>query len=116
MGGRFKPESVIGMGQNTQEVDLTPPPQQELQYALNQEGILSGYSSDTYGANSRLLSEDSANAEVIAPCLKMDPRIRFIDGYEHFVGKFRESYPVWYRVIFIVGICASFVSLYCLFK
>lgn len=98
------------------EVDLTPPPQQELQYALNHEGILSGYSSDTYGVESRLLNGNSANAKVIAPCLKMDLRIRFIDGYEHFVGKFRESYPVWYRFIFIVGICASFVSLYCLFK
>ena len=98
------------------EVDLTVPDQQELSYVLGSSGILSGYNSDTYGVESWLLNDGSPQSEVIKPCLKMDLRIQFIDGYEHYVGWFRELHPALYRVVFLLGICASIITVYCLFE
>lgn len=94
-------------------LDLERPSEQEIRVALKSSGILRGREPDTYGLESRLLKE-GPQVKVIAPCLEMDLATKFIEGFDRFLGKYRETYPAIYRGIFLLTILGSFASLYCL--
>jgi hypothetical protein len=96
------------------ELDFQVPSNEQLAQALKSKGIIRGYNADTFGVEPYLMNENAPQNSVIKPCLESDLRVIFIDQYERFLGKFKNAYPVWYRLIFVIGIIGSMSSIYCL--